>query len=187
MSNARTVILLLVALLVVATSWFSRQQGSPGDSAVFTERGPDAYADDVTIRVMDADGQPVYRLRAAHIAWYPDNDQLALRQPQLDVTRPDGARWQLTAEQGRTGRAGDPISLTGEVIIQRLASDSQNPLKITTSDVTVLADARMALTESAAQVSGPGYRFESQGLSADFSENRLELRSQVRGNIDGKS
>jgi len=185
-SNARTAILLLVALLVVATSWFSRQQGSSFDLTVFTERGPDAYADDVSIRVMDVDGLPVYRLRAAHIAWYPDNDQLALRQPQLDMTRPDGARWQLTAEQGRTGRAGDPISLTGEVIIQRLASDSQKPLKITTTDVTVLADARMALTEHAAEVIGPGYHFESQGLSADFSENRLELRSQVRGNIDGK-
>lgn len=186
MSNARKATLLLVLLLVIATSWFSRRQDAGVDPALVAARGPDAYADDVTIRVMDASGQPVYHLRATHVAWYPESDQLALRQPQLDLTRPDGARWELTAENGLTGRAGDPVALIGEVIIQRVASDSQKPLKITTADVTVMADARVALTERPARVDGTGYRFESRGLSADFSDNRLELRSQVRGQIDGR-
>jgi LPS export ABC transporter protein LptC len=186
-SNTGKAILLLVLLLVAATSWFSRQQDSTGGLTPVAGRGPDAYADDVTIQVMDASGQPVYHLRAAHVAWYPESDQLALRLPRLDVTRPDGTHWELTAENGLTGRAGDPMSLTGEVIIQRLASNSKKPLKITTADVTVMSDARVAMTERDARVDGPGYRFESRGLSADLNTSRLELRSRVKGRIDGRS
>jgi len=184
-SNHQKAILLLVLLLVVATSWFFRRQDGISDMAAVTENGPDAYADAVTIRVMNTAGKPVYHMRAERMAWYPDADRLTLKHPQLDVTRPDGARWRLNAEQGRTGRAGDPIWLTGEVIIERLASALQNPLKIVTSDVMVKPDARMAETAQAARVDGTGYRFDTQGLTADFSANRLELHSQVRGNIDG--
>jgi LPS export ABC transporter protein LptC len=186
-SNTRNAILLLMALLVAVTSWFSRQQESADDAIPVTERGPDAYADDVTIRVMNPAGRPVYHLRATHIAWFSRSDQLALRQPRLEVTRPDGTHWQVTAEHGRSGRAGDPVSLTGDVIIQRFASDTQNQIEIRTADVTVMADARMALTEHAARVTGPGYQFEAEGLTADFGQNRLELRSRVRGQLDGRS
>jgi LPS export ABC transporter protein LptC len=186
-SNTRNAILLLVALLVAITSWFSRQQKSDDDATLATERGPDAYADDVTIRVMSPAGRPVYHLLAKHIAWFPQSEQLALRQPRLEVTRPDGTRWQITAEHGRTGRAGDPVTLTGEVIIHRLASNTQNPMEIRTADVTVLSDARMALTDHTARVTGPGYQFEAEGLTADFGQNRLELRSRVRGQLDGRS
>lgn len=187
MSSVRKLILLLVAVLVIATTWLTRQQDAGDETAVRTDRGPDAYADDVRIQVMDTNGLPAYHLRAEHIAWYPDNDQLALQRPRLDVHRPDGAHWELRAEQGLTGRAGDPVSLTGTVIIQKVAANSGSALKITTADVTVMSDARLALTEAPALVEGAGYRFEATGLTADFRENRLELRSQVRGRIDAHS
>ena len=179
--------LLLVLLLVVATSWFFRKQESTTQTAGIPDRGPDAYANSVSIRVMNAAGQPVYHLHAAHLAWYTGSDQLALRAPQLEVTRADGSHWQLNAEQGRAGSAGDAVWLSGEVIIHRLASDSQNSLRITTADVTVKPDARLAETQQPAQVEGTGFRFETRGLTADFSDNRLELHSQVRGQIDGAS
>jgi len=180
-------ILLLVLLLVVATSWFFRKQESIGETAAVTHSGPDAYADNVAIRVMDAAGRPAYHLRTEHLAWYPKSDQLSMTRPQLEVMHSDGTQWRLDAEHGRTGSAGDPVWLTGEVIIQRITSASQKPLKITTSDVTVRPDARQAQTQQAAQVTGPGYRFEAKGLTADFHDNRLELHSQVRGSIDGNS
>lgn len=186
MSHAGKAILVLVGLLVVATGWLSRQQDSGEALLPVTDRGPDAYADEVTIRVMDENGQPVYHLRADHLAWYPESDQLELRQPVLDVARPDGTNWQLTAERGRTGRAGDPVDLLGQVTIDRLASASRKPLKITTSDVTVMADARQARTDRAARIEGPGYHIETQGLAADLDASKLELQSQVKGRIDGK-
>lgn len=187
MNYNQKVILLLVLLLVVATSWFFRKQESTGETAAITDSGPDAYADNVAIRVMDAAGRPAYQLHTEHLAWYPKSDQLALTRPQLDISHTDGTRWRVNAEHGRTGSAGDPVWLTGEVIIQRITSASQKPLKITTSDVTVRPDARLAQTQQAARVTGPGYRFEAQGLTADFGDNRLELHSQVRGSIDGNS
>lgn len=180
-------ILLLVVLLVVLTSWFFRNQESASETAASSARGPDAYADKVTIRVMNAAGRPAFRLHAEHIAWYQDSDRLTLAHPQVDVTRPDGARWQLNADEGRAGRAGEPIFLSGDVVIHRLESSSQNPLKIMTTDVTVRPDARLALTDQAARVIGTGYQFEAQGLTADFGDNRLELHSRVRGRIDGRS
>lgn len=187
MSRTRTLLLLLLLVTVVATTWLSRRQDVTRDLLPEEARGPDAWADDVTLQVLDGSGRPVYHLVAEHVAWYPDNDQLALRAPRLDVTRPDGTRWQLTAEHGRTGRAADPVLLAGNVTIQRLASPSQKPLKITTTDVTVLPDARMAMTEQDARIDGAGYVLDARGLAADLINNRLELRSQVRGHIDGRS
>lgn len=187
MSRTRTLLLILLLVTVAATTWFSHRQDTARDSLPGTARGPDAWADDVTLSVLDASGRPVYHLSATHVAWFPDSDELALDTPRLDVTRPDGTRWQLSAEHGRTGRAADPVHLTGEVIIHRLEEPSRKPLKITTTDVTVLPDARMAVTEQDARIDGPGYAFDARGLSADLTSNRLELRSQVRGHIDGRS
>jgi lipopolysaccharide export system protein LptC len=180
-------LLILLLVTVAATTWLARRQDVSRDLLPEAARGPDAWADDVSLRVLDTTGRPAYNLTAAHVAWYPGDDQLALRAPRLDVTRPDGTRWQLTAEHGRTSRARDPVSLIGIVTIQRLADSSQKPLTITTADVTVLPNARMAVTEAEARIDGQGYAIDTRGLTADLANNRLELRSQVRGRFDGRS
>ena len=187
MNRKQLLVAAILALLVITSSWFSRQQERLPLTLVAQQPGPDAFAENINLEIMDQTGHPLYRLRAASMEYYPKEDRLQLRLPLLDVTHVNGAHWQLSAENGRTSASGEPVWLTGNVYIQRLASDSSSSLQILSEDILVQPAAALAETDNAASIIGSGFRIEAVGLRADFRNSRLELRSQVRGQLNDAS
>jgi LPS export ABC transporter protein LptC len=171
-------------LLVIASSWFFREQERLPLPLAVQQPGPDAFAENIFLEIMDETGHPLYRLHAANMEYYPDEDRLQLHRPMLDVTRPDTPHWQISAEDGRTSASGEPVWLLGKVSIQRLASALYKPLRIQTKDVLVQPAAALAETEHAASITGSGFQLEAIGLDADFGNNRLKLHSRVTGRFD---
>jgi LPS export ABC transporter protein LptC len=177
----------MLALLVIASNWLFRQQDKLPLPLVAQQPGPDAFAEDIHIEVMDETGHPLYHLRAANMEYYPDEDRLQLQRPLLDITQLNGSNWQISAEDGRTSASGEPVWLLGKVSIQRLATDSYKSLQIMTEDVLIQPSAALAETDNAASITGSGYRLEAVGLGVDLRNNRLELRSRVRGQLNNAS
>lgn len=184
MNHKQLALAALLALLVIASSWFSREQERLTTPLVAQQPGPDAFAENINLEIMDRAGHPLYHLRAANMEYYQDEDRLQLTGPLLDVTRSNGTHWQLSAEGGRTDSSGDPVWLQGKVEIHRLASDSSKPLEILAEDLLVQPAAALAETDHAASITGNGYQLETVGLDADFGNNRLKLRSRVRGQLN---
>ncbi len=187
MNRKQLAVAAMLVLLVLASSWFIREQERLPLPFVEQQSGPDAFAENIILEIMDQTGHPLYLLHATIMEYYPDEDRLQLQRPQLDVTPANGTRWQLSAENGHTGASGEPVWLTGKVNIQRLASGSYRPLQILTEDILVQPSAALAETENKASITGSGFRLEAVGLSADLRNNRLELRSRVRGQLNGAS
>lgn len=181
MTRTQLAIAALLTLLVIASSWYFSHQDSLPLPLVTQPSGPDAFAEHIDLAILSESGQPLYRLRATAMEYFPEEDRLQLQQPLLDVTHANGSHWIVSAESGRTGSAGGQVWLTGKVNIQRLATDSYKPLQIDTRDVVVQPDAALAATEHEARVTGSGFELETRGLDADLRQNRLKLHSQVRG------
>ncbi len=184
MNRKQFAVAAMLVLLVIASSWFSRQQDRLPLPLILQPSGPDAFAENINLVIMDKTGHPLYRLRAADMEYYPEDDRLQLHRPLLDVTQVNGTHWQVSAESGRTAASGEPLWLLGKVNIHRLASDSSKPLEIRTENVLVQPGAALAETDSAASITGSGFQIEAVGFSADFRNSRLELRSRVRGELN---
>ncbi len=185
MNRKQLAVAMLLVLLVFGSNWFFRHQDRLPLPLVQPPSGPDAFAENIDLEIMSEAGQPLYRLRAARMEYYPREDRLQLQRPLLDITRAGDAHWTVSAESGRTSAAGEPVWLLGTVNIQRLASELHKPLQIVTRDVLIQPDAALAETEHEARITGGGFQLETQGLEADLGNNRLELRSRVRGELNG--
>lgn len=187
MNRKQIAVTVMLVLLVIASSWFFRQQDRLPLPLVTQQTVPDAFAENIHLEIMDESGHPLYRLHAADMEYYPDEDRLQLHQPVLDVDRPGGPHWQVSAESGRTSASGEPVWLLGKVNIQRLESDSYKSLQIKTEDVLVQPGAALAETKHAASITGSGFQLEAVGLDADFRNNRLKLHSRVTGRLNDAS
>ena len=180
----RTVIILVLALGAGAALLLDQQGYTPGLTRIKTD-SHDAWIEDMTLRVLNIEGESVYRMTARHMVRYPDSDRVELTGPLVKVTRPDGTVWRVSAEHGETTTGGNQIWLRGAVNIERQSGNKRGVLHISTRDVLVKPAEKMAETEHEALIISAGYRLEAVGLKADFMANRLELRSRVRGRING--
>jgi LPS export ABC transporter protein LptC len=174
-------VLLLIAGVVVV---LNQQEYVPGDTAAVDDR-PDTFVEDMTLSVMNGDGRAVYRLTAGSMSHYAGTDLLELRNPLVDITRPDGSQWQITAARGEAATSGEHVWLPGAVDLRRAADSRHGAMHIAASDVLVRPGEKVAETDRKAIISTDSFRVEAVGLKADFLNNRLELQSRVRGRING--
>lgn len=175
----------LLLLAVIGTGWFLDKQGHSQLPASVSATGPDSFVEDIDLAVMDETGHLKYRVRAAHMSHFPNEDLLRLTRPDINIVETNGAVWHIRSERGETTTAGDRLWLLGEVDIRRPQSASKDAIHIITSDLLVKPEEELAETGNAATITGKRYVINTIGLRADFGNSVLELLSRVRGTIDG--
>ncbi len=183
MSTRQTIIMLLL-FLVIASGWFLRNMETASPVAADKKRGPDMFADQVEVTVMDDSGQPAYRITADQLVHSPDSESFDLTRPYIEVKRPAGNNWNIASERGQMTEKGDLLWFLGEVNIHRKGGTA---LHIRTRDVQVKPGEELAETDSAATISAALYKIDAVGLKADFRNRLLELRSRVHGTIHAAS
>ena len=173
--------LLLLLILAVATGWFLQkpQNGSPNATA--RKQGPDMFAEQIDVTIMNESGQPVYHITADYMAHSPHTERFDLERPFIELKRAAGDSWNITSERGQMTDEGDELWFLGSVNIHRKGS---RPLHIQTTDLLVKPDEELAETEYAVSISAPQYKINAIGLKADFRKDLLEFRSRVRGTIN---
>jgi lipopolysaccharide export system protein LptC len=177
--NARQALLLL--LLAVATGWFLQKPEIDSPASTARTHGPDMFADQIEVTVMDESGQPVYHITADHLTHSPDTDRFDLTRPFIELKRAAGDNWNITSERGQMTDKGDELWFLGKVNIHRQGS---KPLHIQTSDLLVKPDEEIAETENKVSISAPQYKINAIGLKADFRKDLLEFLSRVRGTVN---
>jgi lipopolysaccharide export system protein LptC len=175
----------LLLLIVIGTGWFLDKQGDSQLPASVSATGPDSFVEDIDLAVMNETGQLQYRVRAAHMSHFPNEDLLRLMRPDINIVHQNGAVWHIRSERGETTTAGDRLWLLGEVDIRRPASATKSAIHVITSDLLVRPEEELAETEKAATITGDRYVIRAVGLKADFRSSVLELLSRVRGTIEG--
>lgn len=184
MNSRQTALLLILLLVLVGSGWFLYRQDDSQQQATVSPTGHDAFVNGMDLRVMDINGQLKYHVMAVSMLHYPRQERLELDRPVIDLSRRDGTAWRITSERGQTTASGEQIWLLGRVDINRPATGRTGSLQIHTSDLLVMPDRELAITDSAASIIAERYRIDATGLEADFGSSQLQLRSKVRSTFN---
>ena len=172
---------LLLLLLAVVSGWFLQKPEIDSPATAARTRGPDMFADQVEVTVMNESGQSVYHITAENMTHSPDTERFALTRPFIELKRSAGDNWNITSEHGQMTDNGDELWFLGAVDIHR---QGDKPLHIQTSDLLVKPDEDLAETENKVSISAPQYKIKAIGMEADFGKGLLDFRSRVRGTIN---
>jgi lipopolysaccharide export system protein LptC len=179
-------ILLFCLLLAGAgvTGWLMQGQGVLTQIPTTSARGPDLFVDDMDLKVIGKDGGVHYRLQAGRMEHFPFDDHSDLTAPFVQVLSQGHTLWDAHSERGRVADTGDTVWLLGRAVINRPADATHQAINVVTSDVLVKPHSDTAETSARAVITSGKYRIEGVGMLANFRENRVDLRSQVRGRAD---
>jgi LPS export ABC transporter protein LptC len=126
----------------------------------------------------DADGQPLYRLRADRIAQPAPTADIQLTAPQFVYQ--GGTVWTLTAKNGVLPPSAQQITLTGDVVA---TGDKPNavPMHIYSASLSVDMQTRHADTLDPVTMDFGSNHLWAQGMHADMQTDHLRLLSPVYG------
>lgn len=179
-------LILFGALLAVAgvTGWLMLVQGVLTIQPPPSPASPDLFVDGMDLKIIGEDGNVHYRLQASRLEHFPLDDHSELTAPFLQVFSQRQPIWNVRSEHGRVTDRGDTVWLLGRVVIDRPPQAARRAVNVVTRDLVVKPQADTAETSATAVIRSGAYRIEGVGMLANFRENRLDLRSQVRGKID---
>lgn len=182
MIAARGLLPLAAVALAAAASWWLYQQVSleHAQRDGRHRHDPDAFADTIDLRTLNAAGRLEHRLWAVRMEHFPDDDSTTLEAPRLELYRPGEPTWQARANQGRVSSGGQEILLEGQVDIRRDGSASARPAQLATSRLRVFPDRDYAETDAAVTYRSTGLEVRSLGMRAHFDSGQVELPARVR-------
>lgn len=181
--NRRMLLLLgFVALLVVLTSWLSRQGEVPAPGrAKAPAHQPDYFIHGMQATLTGPDGQPTHHLLADTLYHYPDDDTSELENPDIRVFGVDSANWHAIGREGFVAGKQGQLTLRGEV---RLRQEGAEELDVQTDWLLIDSKRRYAETDAPVTLTTPDSRVEGIGLKAYGQEQRMQLLSSVRGRYE---
>ncbi len=183
MSRLQFLIVLAVVLLIVAYgNWLIKTfQTTTGMAPREVRHEPDFFIEEVSSTLMDAEGNPLYRLEAAVINHYPDDKSLALQAPRLEYYRHPLPPWTALAEAGRVYDEGRQVFLDGDVSMYRPAEGKQPATELHTDDLLVLPEDNYAETAARVKIISGKSQLKGTGLRAYLDEGRLEILANGEG------
>ena len=177
-------LLWLVMLAATATfTWWLQHLVEP--VATPTERAlrhdADYTMETFTVTEMDAAGETHYRLQAESMEHYADDGSARLVKPQVRFFSRERVPWTLAAEEGTVSANNSEIHLNGAVVIERPASATQAPLRLTTSNVLIHPHDEVAETREHVMLQDPLNTTRAMGMRVQMNDERVQLLSQVQG------
>lgn len=178
----RILLLIGIALLVVLTSWLPRQEPESASGGAEQAQLPDYFIKGFSSSATDPTGRTNQQLVAATLTHYPDNDLTTLEQPNITVTNEDGTSWHATADKGElSGGKTDKLLLQEQVILRQQGDES---LTLRTDWLRVDRERHYAETDAPVTIDSSKGHIEGVGLNLYGDEQRLLVRSAVRGQYE---
>ena len=120
MTDARALtVIAVLALLAGASWWWLRGQAPTASVASGPRHEPDYTIENFTATVMNETGQKKYRLTAARLVHYPDDDTSHLTQPYLIQYPPQGVPTHTMSDSAVVPAGGREIVMRGNVHVTR--------------------------------------------------------------------
>jgi lipopolysaccharide export system protein LptC len=173
-----------LALGALLTGWLLHSQDNYTATTGHSPHGPDIFINGMQLEVMDETGILQYRLQADSMNHYPGDDRIALTRPVMEIFSGKQPVWHIESQHSELDDKGELVWLLGEVRITRHETGESREIVIHTKDLAVRPDSRTADTEHRAVITSGHYTIEGVGMHADFTTDRLEIDSRVRGRID---
>jgi lipopolysaccharide export system protein LptC len=174
-------IFLLVALTALVNWWQSDSDTAPSVERRDGHQFPDAYAKQLTITRYDAQGNPRHKLQTPLMRHFPD-DRAQIEQPRFwQYDTDDSPAWTLRGERALLNEGDETMLLSGEVFIDRAASDKSPPYHIATRDLTVQTKTAYAETSQPVRIESGDEWITAIGMQGWLQGPvRIKLQQEVR-------
>ncbi|MFN3579446.1 MAG: LPS export ABC transporter periplasmic protein LptC [Pseudomonas sp.] len=175
-------LLLLIVVLALAVGYFNIRPASFDNTLRISDpEQPDFYMEGTQIRLLNAQGTPVYELTSARATHQRSDDSTLLDKPSLTFYREnDNEPWLLEAENGVVSEGGDRVELTENVLLLR-QDPTQPTTRMTTQALTLFPDRDYAETAQSVRIEAANSVTTAVGMQVFLNDGRLELLSTVRG------
>ncbi|HEU5399025.1 MAG TPA: LPS export ABC transporter periplasmic protein LptC [Gammaproteobacteria bacterium] len=172
----------VLAVIAAGTLWLLRQTalqsvlgGRPKTHV------PDYYFNDATITNLDVRGRPASELSAPRMVHHPDDDSVEVFDPRMRYFAAGDPPWFAQADHALEPSGGKLVYLDGHVEMRRPDANGGPPLIIDTEHMTMNLDTNIASTDDPVQMTKGVSHMTGVGMDAYMQDNRLVLRSVVRG------
>lgn len=178
----RGILLLLVLASIAVITWIVRgdrgEAGSGLAPAAAVERG--YYMLDAHIFGTDDAGELLYELTADRALQNASREPIELSGIRVDYAGGD-SRWQIEATSATLAYSGAQIALAGDVVARRADDGTVGPVTVRTDALSFDPAARIVETDATVRFEIGGGSLVATGMRALLDEDRIELRSNIRG------
>ena len=181
--SPRTTALLAVLIAAALGSWYLARSNKPAevDTLAFDSGYSGYYLKSARILGTGEDGSLLYEIEAAH-AEQKSKDRIEFTEVRIRYSPTADIPWVVHADEA-TLREGSPrIALRGHVRAVSEAGNDQDT-EIRTQYLELDPERYIAETEERVQIRIGARSLTATGMLASLNDNKVELKSNVRGKI----
>ncbi len=182
--SPRTVTLLIILTATAAGSWYlARSNRTTGvDELPYVPEHRGYYLKSARILGTDLDGSLLYEIEAEH-AEQQAKDRIEFTDVRVRYSPDVDVPWIVYADEA-TLREGNPrIELRGHVRATGASDDGSQDTEIRTQYLELDPERFIAETDERVQIRIGARSLTATGMLASLNDNRVELKSNVRGKI----
>lgn len=186
-SYDRIAALLSIALLagLAGFSYYLAELAEQFDRRQHGARGavhePDYFVEGFALTRINHRGDPTFRMSAARMEHFPDDDSSAFSKPVLLSLDPSRPLVTLRAERGQASSGGQQTQLYDRVILTRAGEGGNPELRVETDYVLLLPDEDIARTDRPVRITQGGSSLTGVGMEFNNAARVLQVRSKVQG------
>lgn len=182
--SPRTITLLVVLIAAALASWYLARSNQPAEpeNVPYDKAHQGYYLKSARILGTSEDGSLLYEIEAAY-AQQETRDRVEFKDVRIRYSPDSTIPWVVNADEA-TLREGTPgISLRGFVKILNSGETRDKDIEIRTQYLEFDPDRFIAETEERVQIRFGTRSVTATGMLASLKDDRIELKSNVRGKI----
>ncbi len=175
-----------VAALAGITWWLLQATLPPpgGDAARPKTHTPDYFADNFSVSELDQSGQTQYRLTAAKLLHYEDNETSDLTRPAMRAFQPDKPVVTTTSKRGTVNGDVSVVDLYDDARILRAAGGTDPQMQADSEHFRIFVNDDVIQTEKPVKLQrGLSVMNATDGMKYNNVTRVIELYGNVRGTI----
>lgn len=182
--SPRSITLLVVLTAAALASWYLARNNRPADviEGPYDTAHRGYYLKSARILGTSEDGSLLYEIEAAH-AEQEAKDRIEFTEVRIRYSPESDVPWIVHADEA-TLREGSPrIALRGHVRALGSSGDADNETEIRTQYLEFNPETFIAETDERVQIRIGARSLTATGMLASLNDNKVELKSNVRGKI----
>ena len=182
--NTRTILLLVLLLGAALGSWYLARSKAPAYNGElpFASVHRGYYLKQARILGTAADGTLLYEIEADH-AEQQEDDRIEFTTVRIRYSPESDVPWVVNADQATLREGAPRITLSGHVKILNSGETEDEDTEIRTQFLELDPDKFIAQTDQRVQIRFGARSVTATGMLASLNDDRIELKSNVRGKI----
>jgi lipopolysaccharide export system protein LptC len=178
--------LVLMALLAMLTFWIDYAVQTPEPKIDGSSRhDPDYILNNFTTTRTDVNGELRYRLSAAEMRHYPDDDTTELDKPQFERYEINKPFTSIKGNKGFVSTDAETVEFVDEVKVVRQAFNGKGEMVVLTDRLQVMPNEEMAKTDRPVVITQePKTVIHATGMIYDKKNQTVQLLSRVKAHYE---